>query len=172
MQNSYHAQFIPLDLSGNGLEAFGGSLVFWSPTTGLAFGQQSMPFSRPHSCMCTVPCCAYLQDPEQSFCPRKLLPYPHMAPFSSHILLLLTACYYQGSLVGRTAIWLFVFETDISPLSSGLLLLYFHSTEASLASVRKGGWNIFIINGYEGLKREKVKRNNWPANHILRKPIL
>lgn len=48
----------------------------------------------------------------KDFCPRKLLPYPSKVPFSNRILLLLTACYYQGSLVGRTVIWLFVFETQ------------------------------------------------------------
>lgn len=118
-----------------------------------------------HVCLSSGPRTKLLSQKIATLPPHGPLLQPH--PVTSH-----------GMLLPRILGWphsdlaIRVWDIDISPLSSGLLLLYFHSTEASLASVRKGGWNIFIINGYEGLKREKVKWNNWPANHILRKPIL
>lgn len=53
--------------------------------------------------------------------PRKGLYYLHMVPLSSHILLFLTLCYYQQSLVGSTTIWALVCEMyTLSPLYSRL----------------------------------------------------
>lgn len=166
MQISYHAQFIPLKLSGNGLEGFGGLWCLDSPLLGWALVNNPCPL------LDLVPTCALYHvvfisgSQNKDFCPRKLLLYPRMALFSSHILLLLTACYYQRSLVGCTAIWLFIFETQT--LAPSLWGFY---TSANLASVRKGGWKIFIINGYEDLRREKMKLNSWSANHILKKNL-
>lgn len=51
-------------------------------------------------------CCVVLISRSQNLdvFPRKVLPLPVHGPFSSHILLLLTMCYYQQPLLGSTTI--------------------------------------------------------------------
>lgn len=64
MLNSYCVQSVLPDPSGNGLAGFGISGAL-HPLL------QSMLTSQPHSCTCAVPCCAYLQVPDQGLLSQK-----------------------------------------------------------------------------------------------------
>lgn len=75
MRISYHVQFA-LDLSGNGLEGFGRSLVVWIPPCWGCLLSTVQAHFLSLSCACVV---LDHQEPEQRWT-RKVLPYLCMPP--------------------------------------------------------------------------------------------
>lgn len=98
MQISYHSQFIPLDLSGNVLKGFGRSLMSWSPSAGLAFGQQSLFSTSLLHVHCTM---MYLAPGARMriSAPENCCPTPVRPPSPD------TSCYFSQHVISKD-IWL------------------------------------------------------------------
>lgn len=122
-------------LSEKGSEVYGSLWWSWSFPAGLTLAQQSMTTSWPHTCTCSVLCCAYLQKTEQGYLSQKSTALPPYGPFlQPHSVLAHLHSMFLPAVLGWSHDYLVVgvWDMPISPLSSGLLQYLYRIFEDTL----------------------------------------